>query len=289
MRDGQVIGIGSVALGLASVADRFLVAAWLNGGAFMHDRWAQELLLAADRLPKLVALVLLGWIAVAMLRRGLSARVATLMIVVGVALGVVPTLVLATRFEPLVQIAIDLFLPAQFVSWTATGLLVIGLASLVRGLSGLPVIPWIRLVMTVAVLALTWPADALLNELFRGAAAGRTAEAMLAAEMILRTATMAALLTLLALTVRTDRHAAVSALTAVIGAVVFIGFAAIALLGRPWIGVFPTVEDPIVAGYFARWASGGALLLGAWGLLHQRAAKASAPLEPLVAPVHERL
>jgi hypothetical protein len=130
--------------------------------------------------------------------------------------------------------------------------------------------PWARVAVALAAMALTWPADALLSELFIGAAEGRTVEAMLIAELAGRAAVMAVLLALCVMTIEAVRHAAAGGAMIVVGGVVFVGFALVALLGRTTVGVEPGTDSTVVTGYLGRWASGGVLLLGAWEVARVR-------------------
>lgn len=261
----RVIVIAALTLAAAWVADRLLAEAVTNAGTYAGDNWSAELLLAADRIPKLVILGFLGWLAVDALQA--RARVASVLLAVaGVVLGVLPTLVLLARYEPLLPfVTNELLWPRQFVVWTASGLLLIGLVGAVRG--GRPwrlaAGPWVRAGAAVGLIAVCWPADGLLSELFVGAAEGRTVEAMLIFELVVRTSVLAALFVLWAMTLDAARSATAAAFMTVIGAVVFIGFALVALAMPPAAG--PDEAAPaIVTGYFARWMAGGVVLIGLW-------------------------
>ncbi len=260
--------IASVAALLAAwVADRLLAEAVTNAGMYAGDHWSDELLVAADRIPKLVILGLLGWIAVEFLRRGAARAVALLLLVAGLAMGVLPTLVLLARYEPLAPfVAQELFWPRQFVMWTASGLLVIGIVGALGAPWRFGARPWVRAVAAVGLIAVCWPADALLSDLFIGAAEGRTVEAMLIFELLVRTSVLVALFVLCAMTLDTARSAGGAVFMTMIGAVVFIGFALLALaLPQP---AGPGEAAPaIVTGYFARWMSAGVMLIGLWELV----------------------
>jgi hypothetical protein len=263
----RVIVVAAVALLVAWAADRLLADAVMNAGTYAGGDGSAEFLLAADRIPKLVILGLLGWLAVDVLRGGV--RFASLLLVVaGLVLGVLPSLVLLARYEPLMPIVSqELFWPRQFVMWTASGLLIIGVVGALGGGGrwGLRAGPWVRAGVAVGLIALCWPADALLSELFVGAADGRTVEAMLIYELVVRTSVLAALFALCALTLDADRSAGPAGLMTAAGAVVFIGFALVALLMRP---VGPDQAPAvIVTGFLARWMSGGVMLIGLWELV----------------------
>lgn len=264
MRGLRVLAVGLIALIGAWFADRWLFDAYTNAGAFGGGEGARELLLVADRVPKLILLVVMAWVALEVVRDGIGRAGAAFFILAGIALAVLPSIALLTRFEPVLPIiANELYFPRHFVLWTATGLLIVGLLGLVGAGPRVPAGPWVRAALAVALVALLWPADSLLNDLFIGAAEGRTIEAMITVELVGRVGVIAALTVLLVAAVGSRHDMAAGGVMAVAGAVVFIGFALAALPNAT-----PSMVDQpgIVTGHLGRWMAGGVLLLGLWEL-----------------------
>jgi hypothetical protein len=145
--------------------------------------------------------------------------------------------------------------------------------------------PWVRAATAVGLIGLCWPADAALSELFVGAAEGRTVEAMLIVELILRTSVLVMLFVLCAMTVDGDRIAGAAALMTAAGAIVFIGFALFALAVPVPPGADQAAASAIATGYLARWMSAGVMLIGLWELVTIRRRMATGDPETPELPV----
>lgn len=271
MRSGWLVGVAVATLVAAYAADRIHWATVIHAGTYAHERGAQQLVLAADRIPKLVILLAIGWIGVRIVRSRASRTVAWALIGIGVVVGMAPALALAIT-QPMPGIVLDLLLPHQFVPWTGASLVVLGVVALTaERLPSARPNGWILAGAAVLILAASWPADAWLNAAFRDAAAsGDAIRLMLMGELVLRLGFMAALAALAWLVLSAERATLPAAATLSAGLVVFIGFAFVALfvvapsaLGPPGTDSVPTT------GWVGRWVAGAIVILGALWTWHR--------------------
>jgi len=273
MRSGLLVGVTVATVAAAYVADRIHQAAVIHAGTYAFERGTQQLLLAADRIPKLVILLALGWIGVRIARSGASQAVAWTLIGIGVVVGIAPALVLAISLAPMPGLVLDLLLPHQFVPWTGAGLVVLGVVGLTaERLPSARRNGWIAAGAAVLLLAASWPVDAWLNAAFRDAAAsGDAIRVLVIGELVLRLGFMAALAALAWLVLAAERATLPAAATLSAGLVVFIGFAFVVLFVLAPSPLAPpgTDSDRVpTTGWVGRWVAGAAVILGAWWTWH---------------------
>jgi hypothetical protein len=272
MRRMWVIGAAVATLAAAYLADRIHRDAVINAGMYAGDHGTRELLLAADRIPKLVLLLALGWIVVRIARHGASRAEAWTLVGIGVVVGIVPAMAVTLEGLRMPQFVFDLVPPNQFVSWTGAGLLVLGVVGLMaRRLPSTIPNRWSSAGAAVLVLAASWPADAWLNAAFLDATTSVDAfRVMLLGELVLRLGFMAALVALTWVVLSAERSVLPAAATLSAGLVVFIGFALIAvLILTPSLQVSPGRADAVpTTGWVGRWVAGAVSILGAWWTWH---------------------
>ena len=276
MRSGRLVGVAVATLAAAYLADRIYWTAVFHAGTNASDDGARQLLLAADRVPKLVILLALGWVGVRLVRPGSWRAVAWTLIGIGVAVVIVPAMAVILDRGVMPQLASNLLLPNQFVPWTGAGFLVLGVAGLiVERLPSARPNGWIMGGAAVLVLAVSWPADAWLNAAFRDAAmSADAARVMLIGELVLRLGFMAALAALAWLVLCAERAVPPAAVTLIAGLVVFIGFAFVALFVLPP----PPFDSPgtdgvPTTGWAGRWVGAAVVILGAWWTWHSLAGR----------------
>lgn len=274
MRSEWLVGVAIATVATAYVADRIHQAAVIHAGTYAHERGAQQLVLAADRIPKLVILLALGWIGLRIVRSEASRAVAWALIGMGVVVGIAPALLLAITLDGAMMpnLFFDLLLPNQFVPWTGAGLVVLGVVGLTaERLPTARLNGWIAAGAAVLVLAASWPGDAWLNAAFRDAAtSGDAVRGMLIGELVLRLGFMAALAALAWLVLSAERATLPAAAALSAGLVVFIGFAFVALFVLPppsYLGP-PGTDSVPTTGWVGRWVAGAAVILGAWWTWH---------------------
>lgn len=279
MRSTRLIGVVFAVLAVAWIADRAHQAAVLHVGSFPFQGGA-PLLLAADRIPKLILLAALGWVAFQLLRVRERGAMGTTLVVIGAVVGLAPALIVAITLGPVPGFVVDVLLPAQFVPWTGAGLVVVGALALAADrLPSRTPDAWIIVGAAVVLIACTWAIDAWLNAAFAGlatSAAGiRTA---LVSELTARLATMAAVAILAWLVLRAEPASLPALAMLGAGLVAFIGFALVAVfvVGPP---SGPGTRDVVpVTGWTGRWVSGAIVLLGtSWMVRSLRTENAPRP------------
>ena len=270
MREWWLVGVAVAVMAAGYAADRVHQAAVIHAGTYAHETGTLQLLLAADRIPKLLILVALGWMGVRVLRSGAPTGVAWTLVGIGAVVGIVPTLALAAAFGPMPQLVLDVALPHQFVPWTGTGLVVVGLLGLV--VDRLPARKpdgWIAAGAAVVLVAASWPVDAWFNAAFLDAAVSADAiRILVVGELVLRLAFMAALAMIAWLVLPAGRAPVPAMATLTVGLIAFIGLAVVALFVLDPSPVAPPGTDGVpVTGWVGRWVAGAILILGAWWML----------------------
>lgn len=270
MRSGWLVGVAIATLAGAYAADRIHRAAVIHAGTYSSDHGARQLLLAADRTPKLVILLGLGWIGVRILRRGASRAEAWTLIGIGVVVGIAPALAVILDGPSLPQFLFDLVVPSQFVPWTGAGLIILGVVGMAADrLPSARPSGWITAGAAVLVLAASWPTDAWLNAASRHAATGVDAfRILLIGDLVLRLGFMAALASLAWLVLSAKRAVLPAAVTLIAGLVVLIGFAFVAIfVMAPPFGP-PGADSVPTTGWVGRWVAGAVVILGALWTWH---------------------
>ena len=267
MRSGWLVGVAVATLAGAYAADRIHRAAVFHAGGYASDHGTQQLLLAADRIPKLVILLALGWIGIRIVRSGASRAVAWALIGIGVVVGIAPAVVLAiTRDGAMMpNLFFDLLLPNQFIPWTGAGLVLVGVVALAPNrLPPARLNDWIPAGAAVLVLAASWPAGAWLNAAFGDAAtSGDAVRVMLIGDVVLRLGFVAALAALTWVVVSAEGAVLPAAATLSAGLVVFIGFAFVALFVVAPSPLGPAGNDDVLTtDWVGRWVAGAVVVLG---------------------------
>ena len=281
MSRSWTIVAGAALLAMAWVADRLLVEATIRYGTHAGTEGTQELLLLADRLPKLVLLAAMGGLLGLIVRRGIDQASSFVLAVFGGILAAVPILAFSLGVEPLLPVARELVFPAQFFSWTAVALLVIGPIGLL-GVSAVsprsePIPAWGRVVLAIALLVAVLPLDALVQDAYlEAAASGDAITAAIGWDIVARTLVLGALALALSSALRGPRDRVAGAAILVSALIPFIGLALIALVEPPTGSIGAEGGIP-VAGYAMRWLSGGIALIGALELIAGASATTESP------------
>ena len=272
MRRSLVVITVIATAALAWLADRLLWEAQIRFGMYGGSDGTREALWLADRVPRLLLLLLLGVLLAEAWRGRLGLPIAAILLAAGALLSAVPLVGIGLAAQWALPVALEIFFPYFFVAWTATGLALIGLLGIIRGrapLRPIPALPgWGRAALAAGLLALVIPLDALISDLFLDLALRRDAALPFTAiDVAARTSVLAALTALAILTLEGARDRIAGLTLVMIGMVAFVGLAVLAFLVEPQ-GAMTRGEGQVpVAGFAMRWLAGGIVLLGAWDLM----------------------
>ncbi len=257
---------------LAWIADRLLWEAQIRFGTYAGGEGTREVLLLADRVPRLLLLLILGALLVAAWRGLMGRPLATVLLLVGGLISVVPLVGIGFSADAPWRLALEMVFPYFFLGWTVTGMAVIGAVGLLRWRGSLtsirPLPAWSRVVLAVGVMALAIPLDALLDGAFLELAhSGDAALPFFALDLAIRLSVLATLAALALLTLKGARDRLAGLALTVVGIVPFIGLAVLGVIGDPPGALLRGEGGVPVAGFAMRWLAGGIVILGAWELV----------------------